>query len=265
MTGPEHYAEAERLLALADRHTRPFTLMASRFTKSALLAGRQAQIPDLPGAGKSRSGETADGPCLRVSRDGVLGESGSGNACRASAILARAQRRDVRPNIWASRRSDSGLPACTLSRYAATAASLTALSSETLSSRCPLAGIGDCPARRPAGRHTEPDVPGRSPSTAEAETGRRAARQAAPVQRCAVDGPRSAAPQVRMSQSRSSCEPTRLTAGQAAITAPTGPWDQPCAMFAVRVAAMPSASSQRAREGTGTRCRAAYSTTIELA
>jgi len=29
MTGPEHYAEAERLLALADRHTRPFTLMAS--------------------------------------------------------------------------------------------------------------------------------------------------------------------------------------------------------------------------------------------
>jgi hypothetical protein len=48
MTGPEHYAEAERLLALADRHTRPFTLMASRFTKIVLLAGRQAQIPDLP-------------------------------------------------------------------------------------------------------------------------------------------------------------------------------------------------------------------------
>jgi hypothetical protein len=35
MTGPEHYAEAERLLALADCHTRPFTLMASRFTKRA--------------------------------------------------------------------------------------------------------------------------------------------------------------------------------------------------------------------------------------
>ena len=34
MTGPEHYAEAERLLALADRHTRPFTLMASSFTKA---------------------------------------------------------------------------------------------------------------------------------------------------------------------------------------------------------------------------------------
>jgi len=33
MTGPEHYAEAERLLALADRHTRPFTPMASRFTR----------------------------------------------------------------------------------------------------------------------------------------------------------------------------------------------------------------------------------------
>ena len=77
---------------------------------------------------------------------GVLGESGSGDACRASAILARAQRRDVRPNIWASRRSDSGLPACTLSRYAATAASLPALASSASSSRCPPAGIGDCPA-----------------------------------------------------------------------------------------------------------------------
>ena len=146
MTGPEHYAEAERLLALADRHTRPFTLMASRFIQSALLAGRQAQIPDLPGAVKSRSGETADGPFLRVSRDRVPGESGSGEACRASAILARAQRRDVRPNIWASRRSDSGLPACTLSRYAATAASLPALTSGASSSRCPLARMGDGPA-----------------------------------------------------------------------------------------------------------------------
>jgi hypothetical protein len=68
-----------------------------------------------------------------------------------------------------------------------------------------------------------------------------------------------------MSQTRSSYEPTRLTVGQAAITAPTGPCDQPCAMFAVRVAAIPSARSQRAREGTGTRCRAAYNTTIELA
>ncbi len=66
-----------------------------------------------------------------------------------------------------------------------------------------------------------------------------------------------------MSQTRSSCEPTRLTAGQAATTAPTGPWDQPWAMFAVRVAAIPSPSSQRAREGTGTRCRAAYSTTTD--
>ena len=36
-------------------------------------------------------------------------------------------------------------------------------------------------------------------------------------------------------------------------------------MFAVRVAAIPSPSSHRAREGTGTRCRAADSTTIELA
>jgi hypothetical protein len=45
---------------------------------------------------------------------------------RASAILARAQRREVRPNIPASLRSESGLPAWALSRYAATAASLTA-------------------------------------------------------------------------------------------------------------------------------------------
>jgi hypothetical protein len=36
-------------------------------------------------------------------------------------------------------------------------------------------------------------------------------------------------------------------------------------MFAVRVAVIASASSQRAREGTGTRCRAADSMTIELA
>jgi hypothetical protein len=37
------------------------------------------------------------------------------------------------------------------------------------------------------------------------------------------------------------------------------------AMFAVSVAAMPTPSSQRAREGAATRCRAAYKTTIELA
>ena len=65
-----------------------------------------------------------------------------------------------------------------------------------------------------------------------------------------------------MIQTRSSYEPTRLAAGQAATTAPTGPCDQPWAMFAVRVAAMPSPSSQRAREGTGTRCRAAYRMTM---
>jgi hypothetical protein len=37
-------------------------------------------------------------------------------ARRASVILARAQRRDVLPNVWASLRSDSGLPAWALSR-----------------------------------------------------------------------------------------------------------------------------------------------------
>jgi len=36
-----------------------------------------------------------------------------------------------------------------------------------------------------------------------------------------------------MSQTRSSYEPTRLAAGQAATSAPTGPCDQPWAMFAV--------------------------------
>ena len=63
----------------------------------------------------------------------------------------------------------------------------------------------------------------------------------------------------------SSYEPARLTGGQAATTAPTRLCGQPWAMFAVRVAAIPGPSSHRAREGTGTRCRAAYSTTIELA
>ena len=53
-------------------------------------------------------------------------------------------------------------------------------------------------------------------------------------------------------------EPTRLAAGQAATTAPIRPCDQPWAILAVRVAAMPSPSSQRASAGTGTRCRAAY-------
>jgi len=65
---------------------------------------------------------------------------------RASAILARAQRRDVCPNIWASLRSESGLPAWALRRYAATAASLTAPASGTAWSRCPLTGMVGGPA-----------------------------------------------------------------------------------------------------------------------
>ena len=65
---------------------------------------------------------------------------------RASAILARAHRRDVRPNIWASLRSDSGLPAWALSRYAATAVSSTAPPSGTAWSCCPLAGMAGGPA-----------------------------------------------------------------------------------------------------------------------
>jgi hypothetical protein len=65
-----------------------------------------------------------------------------------------------------------------------------------------------------------------------------------------------------MSQTNSSYEPTRLAAGQAATTAPIRPCDQPWAILAVRVAAMPSPSSQRASAGTGTRCRAAYRMTM---
>ena len=111
--------------------------------------------PSVPLKGTVPPLQPAAQPCVSLLA-GVPGESGSGDACRASAILARAQRRDVRPNIWASRRSDSGLPACTLSRYAATAASLTALASSTSSSRCPPAGMGD--ARRPDPRAATPGL-----------------------------------------------------------------------------------------------------------
>src|ERR1022692_4014982 len=39
--------------------------------------------------------------------------------CRASVMRLRAQRREVLPNIWASLRSDNGLPVSMLVRYAA--------------------------------------------------------------------------------------------------------------------------------------------------
>jgi hypothetical protein len=57
----------------------------------------------------------------------------------------------VRPNMRASLRSDSGLPAWALSRYAATAASSTAPASGIAWSRCPLAGMAGGPAARAAG------------------------------------------------------------------------------------------------------------------
>jgi hypothetical protein len=57
--------------------------------------------------------------CAPAGRQAVTRFDGDG---RASAIRARAQRREVRPNIWASLRSESGLPAFALSRYAAIAA-----------------------------------------------------------------------------------------------------------------------------------------------
>jgi len=77
--------------------------------------------------------------------------------------------------------------------------------------------MGDCPAAELAVRHAESDVP-RSCT---------AAWQSAPLQRYTADGPRTVGPEVRMSQTRCSYEPTRLTTGRAATTAPTGPCDQP--------------------------------------
>ncbi len=140
---------------------------------------------------------------------GVPGESGSGDACRASVILARAQRRDVRPNSWASLRSDSGLPASTLSRYAATAASLTAPASATASSRGPPAGMVGRPATRSVGWRAWPGTPRSlrlycSLSTAAAGAEPATARQTAPSRRCSADGPGPAVPEMRMSQTRSS-------------------------------------------------------------
>ena len=92
----------------------------------------------LPPGGLARAGrENASGHGVIA---GSSASPGDGTR-RASAILARAQRRDVRPNIWASLRSESGLPAWALSRYAATAASLTVSASSTAWSRFPLAGM----------------------------------------------------------------------------------------------------------------------------
>jgi hypothetical protein len=50
-----------------------------------------------------------------------------------------------------------------------------------------------------------------------------------------------------------------------ATAAPARPWPRPWAMFAARVAAMPTPSSHHARAGTGTLRRAESSSTIELA
>jgi hypothetical protein len=86
---------------------------------------------------------------------------------RASAILARAQLRDVHPNIWASLRSDSGLPAWALSRYAATAASLTAPASGTAWSRCPLSEPGRAVN---SGSRRSPTTSRRGPTRASSRT-----------------------------------------------------------------------------------------------
>jgi hypothetical protein len=84
--------------------------------------GRQARFLIFPARSPSHPHRRRAVPAYGQAVTGVPGGSGGGDSCRASAILAPARRREVRPNIWASRRSDSALPACTLSRYAATAA-----------------------------------------------------------------------------------------------------------------------------------------------
>jgi hypothetical protein len=68
---------------------------------------------------------------------------------------------------------------------------------------------------------------------------------------------------VRIIQASISYDPTSAIAGHAAAAAPTRPWDQPWATFTASEAAMPRASIQRARHGTGSRCRAACRITIE--
>src|ERR1022692_4047179 len=142
----------------------------------------------------------------------------------------RAQRREVLPNIPASLRSESGLPPSTLRRYAATAAALVSFS--------PLA----LPAIPASVRiwspswyaRSAPSRPGPLPWSARATAwsllGSRARRSAAAV---------------RMIHTSISYDPTRLTAGQAATTAPTNPRDQPWATFAASEATMPSTSIQR--------------------
>src|SRR5690242_2374166 len=82
---------------------------------------------------------------------------------------------------------------------------------------------------------------------AAAEAEHVAPRHAAFSQQCPAHGTGVGALEVRMSQTRSSYEPTRLTAGQAATIAPTGPCDQPWAMIAVRVAAMPARAASGPR------------------
>ena len=92
---------------------------------------RQRRFPAwLASPGSGHSG-TRRGALLGLGADGGSSVSPEDGTRRPSAILACAQRRDVRPNIWASLRSESELPASTLSRYAATAASSTAAASGT--------------------------------------------------------------------------------------------------------------------------------------
>ena len=69
MTGPEHYAEAERLLALADRHTRgvtydqewTLTLTAAQVHATLALAAGTAMAgtPDRPGLFGDASADVA--------------------------------------------------------------------------------------------------------------------------------------------------------------------------------------------------------------
>ena len=139
------YADRALIAALRSRPD----IVTARVPVPLHLPGRQHDtstrypVPTPDRADGTQAGSAALGQGLMAGTG--FSVSPGDSTCCVSAILARAQRRDVRPNIWASFRSDSGLPACTLSRYAVTAASLTAPASGPSSCRCPLVWLVGCP------------------------------------------------------------------------------------------------------------------------
>jgi len=107
--------------------------------------------------------------------------------------------------------------------------------------------------------------PRRSPPAAEAGTGRRAARQAALAQRGVADGPRSAAPQVPDEPDQELVRAHQADRRPGRDHRP----DQTVGPALGHVRREGRGDAQREQPpgqgGAGTRCRAACSTTIELA